>query len=519
MELFKPIFIVAYFSVLGFLAVYGLHRYFLLFLYHRHRKRQAEPAGKLSRWPWVTVQLPIYNEQYVVERLIDAVAGLDYPRHLLEIQILDDSTDETRQIARQKADRLKAEGFDISHIHRTNRAGFKAGALARGFDLARGELIAVFDADFVPPPQFLKKVIPYFADPEIGMVQGRWEHLNRDISLLTRGQAIFLDGHFQIEHTARNRSGRFFNFNGTAGIWRREAIEESGGWQSDTLTEDMDLSYRAQLAGWKFLFLPDLAVPAELPVEINAFKAQQYRWAKGAFQTGKKLLPRIWRSRLPAKVKMEASFHLTNALAHVFIVLFTLMLFPAFWIRGITDLGIGAWRVVLIDFPLFLIATASASAFYISSQRELYPNWKRSFRYLPFITALGIGMSLSNARAVLEGFFGKRGGVFVRTSKHGGLVGGGAWKRSKYRSNPGVIVIAEFIFTAYFGVVIWLAVTRHSYLSLPFLMLFFGGYLYVAVNSARPFFQRFFSSGQRKILAGFYSLVPETIRKSSLKLR
>ena len=513
MELLKPIFVVAYFFVLGILAIYGLHRYFLLYLYHRHRKLKPLPVGTLSRWPRVTVQLPLYNEQYVVERLINAVARLDYPRELLEIQILNDSTDETRKIAREKAESLSAKGVDISYLHREDRAGFKAGALARGFDSARGELIAVFDADFVPPRGFLRQIIPYFADPRIGMVQGRWEHLNRDISLLTRGQAIFLDGHFQIEHTARNRSGRFFNFNGTAGIWRRAAIEESGGWQADTLTEDMDLSYRAQLAGWKFIFLPEVTAPAELPVEINAFKAQQYRWAKGAVQTGRKLLPRIWRSRLPAKIKMEASFHLTNALAHVFIVLFTLMLFPAFWIRGITDLGIGAWKVVLIDFPLFLLATASASAFYIASQREIYPDWKRTFRYLPFITALGIGMSLSNARAALEGLFGKRGGVFVRTSKYGGLVRSGAWKRSKYRSNPGGIVIAEFVFTAYFGVVIWLAIARHSYLSLPFLLLFFCGYFYVAVNSARPFWGQLFPLGIRKILVGINNLAAEQSQK------
>jgi cellulose synthase/poly-beta-1,6-N-acetylglucosamine synthase-like glycosyltransferase len=438
---------------------------------------------RLRELPRVTVQLPLYNELYVVTRLLNAVSRFDYPRGLLEIQVLDDSTDETGEIARNQVRRLREGGLAISYHHRSRRDGFKAGALAEGMKTARGELFAVFDADFVPWPDFLAQTVPFFSDPRVGMVQTRWEHLNRDSSLLTRGQAILLDGHFQIEHTARHRAGRFFNFNGTAGIWRREAIVSAGGWQADTLTEDMDLSYRAQLQGWKFIFLPEITAPAELPMEMNAFKAQQFRWAKGAVQTGKKLLPRIWRSPFPLRIKLEATFHLTNAYAHLFIALFTLMLFPVFMIRGITDLGLGTWQVVLIDFPLFILATASASAFYVASQRELYPDWKRVFHFLPFLTALGVGMSLSNAKAVLEGLFGGRG-VFERTAKHGSMVEGGAWKRSKYRGKAGTVVWLEFLFSLYFVVMIGLALAHRSYASLPFLVTFLAGFLYVAVNSA-----------------------------------
>ncbi len=363
MDWIKQVLVGFYFIVLGALALYGLHRYFLLYLYYRHRNRKALPSGRLETLPVVTVQLPLYNEQYVARRIINAAAALDYPRELLEVQVLDDSIDETRAIAREEAEKLSKEGVDVKYLHREDRRGFKAGALAEGLAAARGELIAVFDADFIPRPDFLKKVVPYFADAGVGMVQVRWSHCNRDLSLLTRGQAILLDGHFQIENTARNRSGRFFNFNGTGGIWRRKAIVSSGGWQADTLTEDMDLSYRAQLSGWKFVFLPDVTAPAELPMDINAFKSQQRRWAKGAIQTAKKMLPAVWRSDLPLKVKSEATFHLTNCLAHVLILSLSLMLFPAILLRGITGLGSGLWKVALIDVPLFLLATASASAF------------------------------------------------------------------------------------------------------------------------------------------------------------
>src|ERR1700716_3533094 len=297
--------LIPYFIVLSLLAVYGAHRYILVYLYYKHRKnRTTEPAAYTEDLPRVTVQLPIFNEQYVVERLLDAVCKLKYPKEKLDIQVLDDSTDETIEVARSLVERYAALGNPITYHHRTNREGFKAGALAEGMKTAKGEFVAIFDADFTPPEDFLLRTIHHFSDPGIGMVQTRWTHINRNYSILTQVEAILLDGHFVLEHSGRARSGVFFNFNGTAGVWRRKAIEEAGGWQHDTLTEDLDLSLRAQLAGWRFIFLPDVVCPAELPVEMTAFKTQQARWAKGLVQTGKKILPRMLRSNAPWPTKI-----------------------------------------------------------------------------------------------------------------------------------------------------------------------------------------------------------------------
>ncbi len=322
-----------YFGCLLVLSAYGAHRWYLLWLYRRHRRDDATPARRFDPLPRLTVQLPLYNEMYVAERLIDAVCALDYPRDRLEIQVLDDSTDETREIVSAKTAACAARGFDIVHLHRTDRAGFKAGALEAGLRVAKGDLIAIFDADFVPQPGFARELVHHFTDERVGMVQARWGHLNADYSPLTRVQSMLLDGHFVIEHTARNRSGRFFNFNGTAGIWRRRCIEDAGGWQHDTLTEDLDLSYRAQLEGWRFVFLPDHIAPAELPLEMGAFKSQQHRWAKGSIQTARKLLPRIYRSALPWYVKLEATVHLTANIGYVLMVLLALLIVPAVWLR------------------------------------------------------------------------------------------------------------------------------------------------------------------------------------------
>ena len=322
-----------YFSILSLLAIYGVHRSFLVYLYMKHRNRAPARSSTSHPLPPVTVQLPIFDEMYVAERLIDAVCKLDYPRELLEIQVLDDSIDETRQIAEAAVYRHVAEGIDIRYLHRDDRRGFKAGALEAGLKIARGQLIAVFDADFTPSPDFLRRTIPVFADPAVGMVQARWGHLNSDYSLLTRIQSIFLDGHFVLEHGGRYRAGLFFNFNGTAGVWRRAAIDSAGGWQDDTLTEDLDLSYRAQLVGWKFVFLQELESLAELPVEMNAFKTQQRRWAKGSVQTCRKLLPLILRSTLPLRVKTEAFFHLSANFNYLLMLALSLLLFPAVYIR------------------------------------------------------------------------------------------------------------------------------------------------------------------------------------------
>ena len=287
---------ICYLSVLIGLSAYGVHRYFIIYLFLKNRKHEPKPVGRFEQLPRVTVQLPIFNEVYVAERLLRSVSELDYPRELLEIQVLDDSTDETREITASCAEELTARGFNVQLIQRVDREGFKAGALAAGLEATEGEFVCILDADFVPPADLLRRTVRLLYRPEVGMIQTRWGHLNRGYSLLTRVQAMFLDGHLLLEQTARSRSGRFFNFNGTAGLWRRSCIEEAGGWQHDTLTEDLDLSYRAQLAGWKFIFLSDVVTPAELPVDMNGFKSQQHRWTKGSIQTCKKLLPRIWRA-------------------------------------------------------------------------------------------------------------------------------------------------------------------------------------------------------------------------------
>ena len=318
-----------YFFVMTILAMYGIHRYQLVYNFYKNRKNVPGPPPEVVAWPKVTVQLPIYNERYVIERLVDAVAQLDYPRELIDIQVLDDSNDLTQEVARDCVERHQALGVPIIYLHRDHREGFKAGALQEGLELAAGELVTIFDADFIPPADFLRRTVPYFADANIAMVQTRWSYINRNHSKLTEVEAILLDGHFAIEHSSRYRSGLFFNFNGTAGIWRRSAIEDAGGWQHDTLTEDTDLSYRAQLRGWRFLYLPEIECPSELPVEMNAFKSQQARWAKGLMQTAKKVLPRVLRSDAPGAVKAEAFFHLTANLSYPLMVFLSIILLPA----------------------------------------------------------------------------------------------------------------------------------------------------------------------------------------------
>jgi cellulose synthase/poly-beta-1,6-N-acetylglucosamine synthase-like glycosyltransferase len=464
-----------YYAVLALLALYGAHRALMVWLYYRHRADGPRPKRALDPLPRVTVQLPVFNEVYVVERLVEAVAAMDYPKELLEIQILDDSTDETRHVARRVAERLAALAFDIAHLPRAHRNGYKAGALQAGMEASSGEYLAIFDADFVPGPQFLRDTLPHFGDPRVGLVQARWEHLNRDFSLLTRIQSIFLDGHFVVEHTARNRSGRFFNFNGTAGVWRRRCLVEAGGWQWDTLTEDLDASYRAQLAGWKFVYLKDLVVPAELPVDMNGFKTQQHRWTKGSIQTGKKLLPAIFRSSYPWRVKVEAFFHLTNNFSYLLVVLLALLILPAILIRE----RIGWQRLIVFDFPLFFGATLSFIAFYISSQREIGRGWKPTLRSMPLLMSLGIGLSVNNARAVLEAIF-DRSTEFTRTPKYKIEGDRGEWRSKKYRASGNCSVAVEILLAAYFLGAIAFSAWQNYWAGIPFLLIFFNGFAYTA---------------------------------------
>jgi cellulose synthase/poly-beta-1,6-N-acetylglucosamine synthase-like glycosyltransferase len=471
--------VIPYFLVLGVLAAYGFHRYWLVYCYSKHRANVPAKPAELANWPKVTIQLPIYNERYVVQRLVEAISRLDYPPELLEVQLLDDSTDETQQVARGCVERYRALGLQIHYLHRSNREGYKAGALAEGLKSATGEFIAIFDADFQPAPDFLRLTLPYFADPRLAMVQTRWTYLNRDYSALTEVESILLDGHFVIEHGARARSGRFFNFNGTAGVWRRKAIEDAGGWQHDTLTEDTDLSYRAQLRGWRFLYLPDIECPSELPVEMNAFKAQQARWAKGLMQTAKKILPRVLRADLPAGVKAEAFFHLTANISYPLMVVLSTLLLPAMIVRFYQ----GWVQMLIIDLPLFLASSCSISGFYLAAQRVLYPDsWKRRVVYLPFVMAVGIGLSVRNAKAVLEAIFGVHS-EFARTPKYRIEGQAGTWRRKGYRNRAGWMPFIEVALGLYFAATVYYSIENENYFTAPFLLLFVWGYLYTGLMS------------------------------------
>ena len=489
-----------YFAVLVGLSVYGAHRGYLLYLYTNGR-----PPGRRGPFrvhvrfppPRVTVQLPVFNERYVVERLIDAVARLRYPRERFEVQVLDDSTDETNRIARTAVERWRARGLAISYRRRAVRAGFKAGALAEGLRRATGELIAVFDADFMPPPHFLERAVGVFEDPRVGMVQARWGHANRRFSLLTRLQALLLDGHFVLEHGGRQRGGCFFNFNGTAGIWRRAAIESAGGWQHDTLTEDLDLSYRAQLAGWRFVFLPDVVAQAELPVEMSAFKSQQHRWAKGSIQTCRKLLPAVLRADVPVRVKAEAFLHLTANLNYLLVLALCVLIVPALAAR---TASVGAQRLLLVDAVVFGLAAVSVSTFYAVSQREIGGRWWACLRDLPAMVALGLGLSVNNAVAVVEALSG-RTGEFRRTPKYGAgsrsgpLAGGTRRLGGRVRIQP----LVEIACGAYFTLAVAYALSVGGYGAVPLLALFQVGFFYAGFASRAP---RYEEGAAPKGLAG-----------------
>jgi cellulose synthase/poly-beta-1,6-N-acetylglucosamine synthase-like glycosyltransferase len=484
MDLTDTLILVTYFFVLSILAIYGWHRYYLVYLYMKHKGNVPQPLREPTSLPPVTVQLPIFNEMYVADRLIDAVCEMDYPRDRLEIQVLDDSTDETTEIAELAVRRHAARGVNIRYMHRVDRLGFKAGALEAGLSEASGHFIAIFDADFIPPADFLKRTLPYFeGDEKVGMVQARWGHINQDYSLLTKIQSILLDAHFVIEHGGRNRSGCFFNFNGTAGIWRREAIDTSGGWQHDTLTEDLDLSYRAQLKGWRFVFLPDVVAPAEVPVEMNSFKSQQHRWAKGSIQTCLKLMPQILRSNQPLWVKAEAFFHLTANFNYILMAVLSVLMFPSMVVRY----NSGWSEMLLIDVPLFFAATMSVGNFYVVSQRELYADWKQRLKYLPFLMSIGIGLCVNNTRAVLEALFGKPS-EFTRTPKYGIERQSDEWAGKKYHQSVGIQPIIELALGLYFTATVFYALTNQIYGTVPFLMLFQIGFLYTGLLSI---FQQF----------------------------
>ena len=486
----------AYFTVLLLLSIYGAHRYLLLSRLVRHTPAAAAAAERMRVRgapllerdpPPVLVQLPVFNERYVVERLIRAVSAFDYPGSRLAVQVLDDSTDDTGAIVERVVAECAASGLDIRRIHRNDRSGFKAGALQAGLEAAEAPFVAIFDADFAPRPDFLRATLPYLlADERIGLVQARWEHLNRDYSVLTDVQAILLDGHFIAEHGGRHAAGCYFNFNGTAGIWRRAAIADAGGWHGDTLTEDLDLSYRAQLRGWRFVFLPEIAAPAELPVSMNAFKAQQRRWAQGSLQTARKLLPQILASPLPLRIRAEALFHLTSNLAYPLMALLSLLMVPALYARVSTGLR----EMALLDIPIFAAATVSVVSFYAVAERRAFRLgapvgraglWRRAL-HIPVVLAVGIGISCSNAAAVLEGALG-RPTPFARTPKYGLASPGDRWSGKSYRARAGAIPAFEFAVGLLLAAATLYAIIEGVVASVPFLLLFAIGYLYVGGKS------------------------------------
>ena len=478
------ILLVIYLSALLALFVYGINCYVLMFLfwrrhrqaYGRHTAIKASYFQKMDSrdWPRVTVQLPVYNECYVVERLIEAVCRLDYPKELLEIQVLDDSTDDTVRIAQTVTTRMKRQGFDIVHLHRKDRSGFKAGALAEGLRQAKGELMAIFDADFIPNADFLMETVPCFADPDIGMLQTRWGHVNGNYSLLTRAQSMGIDGHFGVEQGARAWNGLFMNFNGTAGIWRKSAIVDAGGWQADTLTEDLDLSYRAQLKGWKLQFVSHVVCPAEVPVTINAFKSQQHRWAKGSIQTAKKNLGPIFRARLPLMTKIQAFLHLTHYMVHPMMLLVVLTSIPMLYTRMLLN----GWAWPLMIFTLFCLATCGPSSMYLFSQQIIYKDWKRRVKFIPLLMCLGTGIAVNNTKAVLEALLNLPSN-FIRTPKYGIRTRCDTWQGKCYAIPLSPLSIIELLFGLYSLTGLCLFLFFSKYLVSPFLVIYTLGFFYV----------------------------------------
>ncbi|HVH46860.1 MAG TPA: glycosyltransferase [Labilithrix sp.] len=482
----------AYFAVLSLLAMYGLHRSHLVLTVLRLRKKLARmqdgrrvisDGADPDSLPHVTIQLPLYNEATVVGRLLEETAKMAYPRHKLEIQVLDDSTDESRQMARAKVESLRKNPpalprgtradwngpLDMVYIHRVDRTGYKAGALDAGLKVAKGELVAIFDADFVPGAQFLRDLVPHFLDdPNVGMVQARWGHMNRDLSVLTRVQALMLDGHHLVENRARAAAGWLFNFSGTGGMWRKEAIQKSGGWQHDTLTEDLDLSYRAQMAGWKFVYREDVVTPAELPEDVSAFRAQQFRWAKGTVQTARKLMGRVMTSDLTLTQRLEAFFHMTPHFAYPLMVVLSVLLLPALILMPATN----PTTMLLIDLPLCIGTTGSLAAFYAMAEAAQGRRRMDAIKTLPALLALGAGLAPHLTKAVFEGFR-SMAGEFVRTPKHG------ANHSHRYRARADLPTIEVLLSLISFASIVAALETGHWFAA-PFAMLFTFGYGYVA---------------------------------------
>jgi cellulose synthase/poly-beta-1,6-N-acetylglucosamine synthase-like glycosyltransferase len=459
------------------LGLYGLHHLELTLIYLRHRNDLQPDPPPPAEWPRVTVQLPIYNEMHTAERLLATVARLDYPRQRLEIQVLDDSDDATRELVAQSVHRLQKEGLDIVHLTRQDRVGFKAGALAAGLAQSKGELVAILDADFLPAEDFLRQVVPHFWDPSVGCIQTRWGHVNRDYSPLTQAQAMGVDGHFIVQQTARSRAGLFLNFNGTAGMWRRACIEDSGGWQADTLTEDLDLSYRAQLCGWRIAYLPHVVVPAELPAQISAFKRQQARWAQGSIQTALKLMGPLFRSDQSWRLKLEAALHLTGYLVHPLMLMVILLTLPMSASRS--------W--IVVGLPWLMLTAAGPPLLYIIAQLAPENGGRRRLRYVPLLTMLGMGLSLNNTGAVLRALLGVQQ-EFQRTPKFDLRRSADMWVGSVYALQKGWLVWLELALAILTLAMLFLPNTRWTFA--PWLILYASGFGFVAGLNLYQTYQR-----------------------------
>lgn len=474
--------LVPYFLFLTVLSFYGLHRFAMIRGYYKGKKNmpQQPPAYfNEADLPPVTIQLPLFNERYVVERLLESASKVRYPKDKLQIQILDDSTDDSAAYTEALVARYVQRGFNMEYRHRSNRKGYKAGALEEGLATATGDLTAIFDADFIIPEDFLENTVHYFTDPKVGVVQTRWSYLNRHYNLLTEVQTMLLDGHFVLEHGARAGTGLFFNFNGTAGIMRKEMVRDAGGWQHDTLTEDSDLSYRAQLKGWRFVYLPHVHCPSELPVETYGFQVQQARWAKGLTQCAKKLLERILKSDLPWRHKMEAFCHLTPNISYPLMIVVSALMLPVMIVR----FYMGPLEMLILDFPLIIANFASLTAFYLIAQRELDPKgWKRTIWFMPALMAAGVALTLSNTKAVLEALFGVQT-AFARTAKYN--IGEKKLKLTQvqYKRKSGILPFLEIGMGTAFAAMVYYCVESLNFLSIPFLMIFVSGYYWAGFST------------------------------------
>lgn len=480
----EQIILITYFVALSILFGFGIHGLIILYYYRKTHKMIKPDPQMPDELPLVTIQLPLFNEYFVVERLIRSVCGINYPIDKLEIQVLDDSIDESVDICKAIVEEYKQKGFNIKYIHRTDRTGYKAGALKNGLITAEGEFVAIFDADFVPNEDFLMKTVPHFNDPQIGMVQTRWEHLNEEYSYITRAQALALDGHFVLEQQVRNNAGFFINFNGTAGIWRKSTIIDAGNWQADTLTEDLDLSYRAQLKGWKFRYLNDVTSPAELPADINALKTQQFRWTKGAVETAMKLLPTVMKADIPFKVKMECFVHLSSNIVFPFIILVALLNVPIVLIKN----TIGGYDQFYSFMSVFVLASISTFLFYTFAQKAIHLDWRRRLLLFPVFLAGSMGFAVNNTKAVLEALVKKRTG-FARTPKEGIIGSVIKPKAKKYgQKKIGITVIFEILLALYFVAGIAVSVYFLEIAAIPFQVLFLLGFGTVAIMSLRHSF-------------------------------